>query len=99
MTDGPLASGDEDDRIYDALAEWDRRRRHGAEPTAEELCPDPRALGKWLGGEIGGERGWEARRGLDRARRADPGSAGRVHPPQIPGIVVEREVGRGAMGV
>jgi WD40 repeat protein len=88
----------DDDPLYDLLADWDERRCGGAEPVPEELSPTDAALRERLRGLIALRKTLDARLGLDRTiAECDPGSS--QGPPEVAGIVMEEEVGRGAMGV
>ena len=87
------------DRLYDLLAEWEERRGDGPGPTAEELCPDDPALREQLEEWIAAQLRIEARLGLDVSppEAASGGPPSRL--PKISGLIVEEELGRGAMGV
>lgn len=88
----------DDDPVYDLLAEWDERRSLGAEPTPEELGPADSATRERLRELIALQKSLDAHLGLDQTvTDSDPGKA--PAPPDIPGIAMEEEVGRGAMGV
>jgi serine/threonine protein kinase len=89
----------EDERLYDLLAEWDEKRSLGHEPTPEELCPDDPVLRERLREKIAVQKGLDARLGLDHKGPAELDSGISEPLPQIPGIVIECEIGRGAMGV
>jgi WD40 repeat protein/aminoglycoside phosphotransferase (APT) family kinase protein len=88
----------DDDSLYDLLAEWDEQRRGGAEPTPEELSPADPELCDRLRELIAIRKTMDARLGLDETvAGCDPIEA--PEPPEIAGIMMEEEVGRGAMGV
>jgi hypothetical protein len=89
----------EDERLYELLAEWDERRSAGPEPTPETLCPDDFPLRERLREKIAAQKRLEARLGLDRTGPAIVNTEGFTPPPEIPGMVIEEELGRGAMGV
>jgi serine/threonine protein kinase len=89
----------EDEWLYDLLAEWDERRCSGPEPTPEMLCPEDSLLRERLREKIAAQKQLEARLGLDRTGAAIVDAGVFTPPPEIPGLVVEKELGRGAMGV
>ena len=101
----PTLNGDlafsEDDRLYDLLGEWIlwAEKRIGPEPTPEILCPDDSLLREELRHRITAHKTVDVWLGLDRNRPANRKSAALEQSMEIAGIIVEEEIGRGAMGV
>ena len=90
---------DDDDRLYDLLAAWDEQRRRGHEPSPETLCPDDPACRERLRQMIEAQKRLDACLGLDRTIPDGHAAAEPERPPEIPGLVIEDEIGRGGMGV
>lgn len=91
----------DDDRLYELLAAWDEQRQLGQEPSPEALCiaeDDPSLCGR-LREEIAAQKRLEARLGIDESGIGEQAATVPTGPPEIPGIAIEAEVGRGAMGV
>jgi serine/threonine protein kinase len=89
----------ENERLYDLLAEWDEGCSRSLEPTPEELCPDNPLLREELRQKIAAQKRLGARLGLHETVSYEVKTEAAEHPPEIPGIVIEKEIGRGAMGV
>jgi Protein kinase domain len=89
----------DEDPVYDLLAAWDEKRRLGEDPDPATLCPHDLTLQERLRQKIDAQKKLEARLGLEEHPDDRASRVVLEGPPEIPGIVVEEEIGRGAMGI